>query len=409
MRSMSTLAQAVAGALCTVLFLAVVYLGTQYALGAFDDHYEVDVVLGQLGQGIISGSDVRIRDVLVGEVGEIRLDEQHRAVVTLSLDPAHRIPERAVFQTNARTLLGEKQVEVVFDGAVEEGPFLADGALVSDADQVVEFQDVLAELTDLFAAVDPDDLAVVINEGLGAFDGQGPAIARAVDQGARATATFRRSLDDQIAAQRDLSLVAERLGTEGESFNRMGRELIRGLPTVSDNQAELAAALDELANFSRIVNATLTVDRASIDRLIVEGDSVTRMLFAYATQVGEVMTGLVQYTENYVQGFMSDGHDGQAARFQALIDPDDVIAAEACEEMPPELAEALPLCDGIVTDNLPGLPPLPLPSSPDVPLAGGETPQGRNVPPAGAFRPEVAERHGLDEVARRLLPEGGGP
>lgn len=403
--TMSTLSRGVAGALCTVLAAAVLFLGVQYGLGAFDERYEIDVVLGELGQGITTGSDVRVRDVLVGHVSDLRLDDRHRAVVTLSLDPEFRIPQRASFQTNARTLLGEKQVEIAFAGAVEDGPFLPAGAVVSDADRVVEVQDVLAELADLFAAVDPDDLAVLVNEGLGAFAGQGPAIGRAVDSGARATTTLRRSLDDQIASQRDLSLLAQRLSTEGEPFNRMGRELVRGLPTVSDNQAPLAGLLDELAAFSRVLDATLTLDRASIDRMIVEGDSVTRMLFVYAPEVGEVMTGLVQYTSNYVRGFMDPGFDGEAARFQALVDPDDVIAAEVCEQLPAELAEQIPLCAGVVTDLLPVLPPLPLPESP---VAAGSAPRELVTPP-GSFRPEVPERLDLDAVARRLLPGGWWP
>lgn len=407
---MSLSAQAVAGALCTVLFAGVVFLGTQYALGAFEDRYELEVVVGELGQGIIPRSDVRLRDVLVGEVSDIRLTPDHRAVVTLSLDARYRIPERARYHINARTLLGEKQVEIVFDGPIDEGPFLADGAHVDDTSRVVELGDVLADLADLFAAIDPEDLAVVINDGLGAFDGQGPAIARAVDEGARATEVFRRSLDDQVAAQRDLSLLADRLGPEGETFNRMGRELVRGLPTLSDNQAEVVGLLEDLRRFARVLDVTLTVDRANLDRLIISGDSVTRMLFAYATQVGEVMTGLVQYTENWPQGFVHEGFDGQAARFQALIDVDDIIQAEFCEQAPPEFAEALPLCEGIVTDTLPRAPGAPLPQLPEVPdpsEASGQTQIDVPAPPVSTT-PEVPERHGLDALFRHALPPGGG-
>lgn len=399
--TMSTFAQAVAGALCAVLFAGVVFLGTQWALGTFDDRYEIDVVVGELGQGITARSDVRVRDVLVGEVSGVRLNDDQQAVVTLSLDPEHQIPERARYQVNARTLLGEKQVEVVFDGSADEGPFLADGATIDDADRVVELQDVLADLAELFAAVDPEDLAVVVNDGLGAFDGQGPAIGRAVDQGARAAGTFRRSLDDQIAAQRDLSLVAERLGPEGANFNRMARELVRGLPTISDNRQELVTLLHELQGFSRVVNATLTVDRPNLDRLIVSGDSVTRMLFAYSTQLGELMTGLVQYTELWPPGFRDAGVDGQAARFQALIDVDDIIQAEFCEEAPPELAEALPLCQDIVNETLSGVP------GPAAPQPGsGRALLDLPAPPA-ATRPDVPERAGLGDLLRRSLPVPG--
>lgn len=404
MSGMSLFAQSVAGALCAVLLAGVVFLGTQWALGAFDERHEIDVVLGELGQGIITGSDVRARDVLVGEVAAIRLDERQRAVATLSLEPGFQVPERATFRTNARTLLGEKQVEIVFDGDVDAGPFLADGTLVDDASRVVEFQDVMAELADLFAAIDPADLAVLTTDGLGAFEGQGPAIARAVDEGARAAATLRRSLPEQVAATRDLSLLAERLGREGETFNQMGRGLLAGLPTISDNREPLVGLLDELARFSRVLDQTFTVDRANIDRLLVEGDSVTRMLFAYAPEVGEVMSGLASYASNYVQGFMDEGFDGEAARFQAFIDPDDVISAELCEQLPPELSTELPLCEGIVTDMLPGLPDVPVPPE----ATGGETPRTLVAPP-GTFSPEVPDRLPLDSLARRLLPGGETP
>lgn len=395
---LSTFAQAVAGALCAVLFAGVVFVGTQAALGTFEDRYEIDVVVGELGQGIITGSDVRVRDVLVGEVSDIRLDEDNRALITLSLDPRYQIPERAHYEVNARTLLGEKQVEIRFDGGIDEGPYLADGAVVDDADRVVELQDVLADLAELFEAVDPEDLAVVVNDGLGAFEGQGPAIGRAIDQGARAAGTFRRSLDDQIAAQRDLSVVAERLGPEGATFNRMGRELVRGLPTISDNRGELVALLDELQRFSRVLNATFTVDRANLDRMIVSGDSVTRMLFAYATQLGELMTGLVQYTELWPPGFMHEGIDGQAARFQALFDIDDILQAEFCEDAPPELAESLPLCQGEVNETLRAPQ-----GEPGLAASEGEALLDLPVAPA-ATAPDVPERQGLDDLLRRSLP-----
>lgn len=398
MASMSLFAQAVAGALCVVLSAGVVYLGVEYALGAFDERYEVDVVLGELGQGIVTGSDVKIREVVVGEVADIRLDADQHAVATLSLEPRYAIPQRASYAVNAKTLLGEKQVEVLFDGAIEDGPHLPDGATVADAERVVEFQDVLADLAELFEAVNPDDLAVLVADGLGAFHGQGPTIARSVEQGARAASAFRVSLDDQIAAQRDLSLVAERLSTEGATFNRMAAELARGLPTVSDNQVPLRVLLDELGRFSAVLNATLVVDRANLDHMIVDGDSVTRMLAAYSLEIGEVLTGLVQYTEKYPRGFVDEGFDGQAARFQVIVD--DYVEAELCHDLPPELATQLPLCEGHVDD---GAAPAATGTHRDVRPPLLELP----APPA-LTRPEVLERHGVEVLFRRSLTAPGG-
>lgn len=339
---MTLFARAVAGALSIVLLGAVGYLGAQWALGEFDEKTIVHVTLGDLGQGIVEGSDVKIRGVPVGEIGEIRLDGDLNAVAQLELEPEIAVPERSMYAVTAKTLLGEKQIEIEFDGAWDDGPFLANGALVDDPERVVEFQDVLATLSDLLDAVDTDDLAVLVQDGLGAFDGQGDAIARSIDQGARATDVFARSLDDQVAGLHDLSLVAETLGREGATFNRMATELIDGLPTISDNQQPGRELLDELSRFSSTLNATLTVDRESIDRLMIEGDSVTRMLFAYRPEVGELVTGLVDYTEKLApEGFTSPGHTGEAARFIAFIN---VGLAEICEEE--GFDELLPACGG---------------------------------------------------------------
>lgn len=397
--------KAVAGATCLLLVLAIGYLGSQYALGAYDDDYRISVVLGELGQGIVKGSDVKIRGVRVGEVGEISLTDDLRALAELVLDPEFVVPERAVFAATGKTLLGEKQIEITFDGPVSQGPHLVAGTVITDAERVVELQDVLAELTGLFEAIDTDDLATLVNEGIGAFDGQGAVIARSVDEGRRATATFTRSLDDQLASLQDLSLVAETLGATGAEFNRLGGELNAGLPTITDNQELLRGLLIDLQRFSGILDATLTIDRANLDRLIIEGDSVTRMLFAYHPEVGQLLTGLAEYTEKFAQeGFVSPGVTGQGAAFQLIIP---AFGEEFCDNLPPELTDPLPLCGGD-GGRLPLPEPLPVvPGVPRLPVLPGV--EGSSVPllrlPVlpGLLSPELPARSGVEDLFRSLL------
>lgn len=402
MTAMSRPARVTAGALFAVLLATLAYLGAQWALGEFDEVNVVEVTLGEIGQGVVSGSDVKMRGVIVGDVGEITLTDDLRAVAELRLEPPHQVPERAEFAVTGKTLLGEKQVDIVFDGAWDEGPFLADGTHVDDPERVVELQDVLAELTDLFDAIDPDDLAVLVTDGLGAFDGQGPAIARSVDEGARAADTFARSLDDQTAGLRDLSLVAEELGRRGGEFNRMADELVVGLPTLSDNQPGTRRLLNELSRFAPVLDATLTVDRPSIDRLLIEGDSVTRMLFAYRPEVGELVTGLADYTEKWDTGFKSEATTGPAARFIAFID---IGLQEACQA--PGLEEILPACGG---DGAPQ--GLSAPEGGTAPAQDSvEVPVGEvEVPPAAVrpHDPDTQSRDGLPAVVERALEPGGG-
>lgn len=398
---MTATTRALAGAVTLLAILSFGYLGAQYGLGAFDDEYRVRVVLGELGQGIVEGSDVKIRGVLVGRVGEVELTEDLQAVAELVLEPDVLIPERAVYAVTGKTLLGEKQVEISFDGALALGPHLEPGTLVADAGRVVELQDVLADLTQLFEAIDPEDLATVVDDGLGAFDGQGPVIARSIDEGTRAADVFTRSLDDQVPAIHDLSLVAETLGPTGAEFNRMAGEMNAGLPTLTDNQLALRSLLGDLERFSGTLNATLTIDRANIDRLMVNGDSVTRMLFAYHPEVGEVLTGLADYTEKFAGGgFNAPDVVGEAAPFQLLVTN---FEEEICHNLPEQLTDPLPVCGG---DGgrlpLPEEPDLPLPDLPVLP-GDAEGPGLRLPAPPGLTTPEVPTRLGVDSLARSAL------
>jgi phospholipid/cholesterol/gamma-HCH transport system substrate-binding protein len=399
---MTTTAKSVAGALCLVLLLAVGYVGAQWGLGAFDDDYRINVVLGELGQGVVSGTDVKIRGVLVGSVGDIELDEDLRAVAELVLEPDVQVPERARFTATGKTLLGEKQIEIDFDGATTEGPFLAHGATVTDPERVVELQDVLGELTALFQAIDVDDLATLVEEGMGAFDGQADAIARSIDQGKRATEVFARSLDDQEEGLRDLSLVAETLGEVGPEFNRLGGELNAGLSTLTDNQVPLRELLVDLQRFSRILDATFTIDRERLDRLIIEGDSVTRMLFAYRPEVTETLSGFADYAAYFNQeGFTAPNVAGFGAGFVQIITAFD---DEVCRNLPPELTAPLPICGGesrLPIPDLPELPDLGLPL-PILPAEQGDVLLELPLPSALLQR-DLPARQGLDGLLRSSL------
>lgn len=366
---MSLPARATAGALAAVLLAGVAYLGSQWATGGFDEHHVVDVTLGEVGQGVVAGSDVKIRGVIVGEVRDISLDRDLDAVAELELDQPYRVPRRAEFAVTAKTLLGERQIEIRYDGPWDRGPFLADGAHVDDPARVAEVQDVLAELGGLLDAVDPADLATLVSDGLGAIDGRGPAIARSVEDGAAAADVLSRSLDDQTAALADLSLVAEELGERGAAFNRMGEELIAGLPTISANEAGTQRLLDQLRRAAPVLDTTLRVDRDSIDRLLRSGDSVTRLLFAYRPEVGEVINGLADYTEKWGTGFKSPATTGTAARFIAVVD---LGLQQVCQA--PALGSLLPACSGGAATAQP---------SADGGPSGG-APGGASAPPSAA-------------------------
>ena len=382
-RAMSPMARALAGAIVSLFLVSVSYLGARIALGALDEHYTVSVELGDLGQGIVTGTDVKIRGVRVGSVGKVQLTQDYRAVAELVLDEGTQVPERSSFLVTGKTLLGEKQVEVLFDGAIEEGPFFPDGTLIADPARVVEVEDVLAALAEITTSIDPDDLATVFDDFFGAFDGMGPTIARGVDQGAQAAGVFARTLPEQIAGTRALSEVAQAIGPTGEDFNRLGRNVVEGMPTLSTNQEGIARLLDAVGGFARELGSAFRVARPDIDRMLIGGDNILRVLFHYRLEIGQVVDGLVVYTSKFGPGFTNPGVTGQAAYFQIILEGED-FQGEFCAGMPERMREQFPFC-------APG-------------AAQGEV---HAAVPSELARPEVPDRRALDELLRRALGAGG--
>jgi phospholipid/cholesterol/gamma-HCH transport system substrate-binding protein len=395
-----------AGAIGLVLFLALGYTLFQVASGAWREEYMVSVELGELGQNLNTGNDVKIRGVRVGSITDVQITDSLTALVTMTMDPGYRVPEDSTFKVTGKTLLGEKQVEIHFDGPLDQGPYLAAGTVVSDPDRVVEFEDVLAMFADLLDEVDPDELAIVVEEFIAAFEGMGPEVARSIDEGARAASAFRGMMDDQIANNRNLSLVAEELGGRGQDFNRLGRAVEQGMPTLSENQAEIRGLLDELGAFARVVDATFRGTRDEIDRMIVQGDPVLRLFYRYRVAFGNISpTGLGEYSSAFLDGTgyePDDEADGLAAYFQIMIDEYKELE-ELCNNMPPELAAGMPGCgESTITEPRPPGGGETQTSEPqqedDIPDLDEELEQLRRVP-----APELPVRQGADALMRNAL------
>jgi phospholipid/cholesterol/gamma-HCH transport system substrate-binding protein len=395
-----------AGAIGLVLFLALGYTLFQVASGAWREEYMVSVELGELGQNLNTGNDVKIRGVRVGSITDVQITDSLTALVTMTMDPGYRVPEDSTFKVTGKTLLGEKQVEIHFDGPLDQGPYLAAGTVVSDPDRVVEFEDVLAMFADLLDEVDPDELAIVVEEFIAAFEGMGPEVARSIDEGARAASAFRGMMDDQIANNRNLSLVAEELGGRGQDFNRLGRAVEQGMPTLSENQAEIRGLLDELGAFARVVDATFRGTRDEIDRMIVQGDPVLRLFYRYRVAFGDIFpTGLGEYSSAFLDGTgyePDDEADGLAAYFQIMIDEYKELE-ELCNNMPPELAAGMPGCgESTITEPRPPGGGETQTSEPqqedDIPDLDEELEQLRRVP-----APELPVRQGADALMRNAL------
>jgi phospholipid/cholesterol/gamma-HCH transport system substrate-binding protein len=333
--------RSVAGAIGLLAVLAAAYLGAQVGLGAFTEAQRIELVLDQTGQGLVAGSDVSMRGVVVGEVAHVALGPDHRAVVQVDLDPDLRLPTRTRVAVTSKTVLGPKRVDLIVDGLLSEGPHLATGDRLEQTSAVVEVEDILAYLTPVLEAIDPEDLVVIGDDLLGFFAEHGPATGRLLDHGADLAELANRTLDDGLALTGSAREVSATFADRGPAFNRLGAALASDLATLSDNHDGIGVLLDEVARTAGSAETTLRLTRADLDVMLAEGASVTRLLFDYSQQVGEIISGLTLYSSKFASGFEDPTIRGLAARFATQIELRG-IAHPLCEAFGDE---GLPACE----------------------------------------------------------------
>jgi hypothetical protein len=178
----------ISGLCALVLLVGVTTIGVKWSFGEFDDGYRIRADFAAAGQGLIEGSDVKVRGLDVGHVEAIELRDG-RALVTLFIDDGHAIPSRSSsFTIRPKTLFGEKFVDVVPGPEETTGPYLAEGDEVPRffdegapmPDEVLrdregralrsaggfELEQVLADAYPILQAIDPQDVRIVLERAV---------------------------------------------------------------------------------------------------------------------------------------------------------------------------------------------------------------------------------------------------
>ncbi len=120
----------------------------------------IDVVLRMKdAAGISAGATVSIAGVQVGRVEEMKLDRD-TAVAMLRLDAEKAIPRDVRARIRARSVLGEKYLELV--PTSKEGGALQDGDVLEISAEQIEIDEMVSTAGTLLNAVDVDALAAGI-------------------------------------------------------------------------------------------------------------------------------------------------------------------------------------------------------------------------------------------------------
>lgn len=226
--------------------------------------------------GLLPRNDVTVRGVPAGAVEEVHLNGDGTADVAMRLEPGVEVTKGTVAEITRRSPIGDITVNLV----PGDGPPLPDGGHIPMEDTVippnpVETIEVLART---LAAVDPQDLKIVITELATALRGRGSDLGSLAESGA--------DLPERILLVK----------AELESLIRTGPEV---LDVLTENRAVLAdditytAAFADIlrdrrfdlvelmrngADFAEALNRLISGDKANISCLINDFADINEVL-----------------------------------------------------------------------------------------------------------------------------------
>lgn len=336
------------GTATVVLVLAVgaAVLQTRFAPGPAT--YEVTAALGDAGSGLRAGNDVKLRGTNIGRVGQVRF-EDGQATATLILDdePALPPPDELDLTVTAKTLLGEKQIDLdPGDAELGQGPSLEAGDTIVASREPTELQAAIDELQPFISAIDPEDLATIV-ETLGQQQGEGERIAENLELGQRLAEFGDETADDALSRMRALSDVAETLAPATDDLGRASRALPEATRVLRERQGDLRRNLETVTRAATTVEAFLDAEEGAISRMLETSQPVGEVLERQQDEIGRLVEGVGLYAQALGAGGMLLDDGTEWAGFRVFVAPDEFdVSMLVCTEVPD-----LPGCDE-VTDTV---------------------------------------------------------
>ena len=290
----------ISGLAALVILAGATTVGVKFSFGAFDSGYRLHASFAAAGQGLVDGSDVKIRGVNIGHVDSIRL-EDGRAEVTLFINSGYDIPADAQAVIRPKTLFGEKFVDIDPGPAETTGPYLGDGDRIEDTLGGFELEQVLADTYPILQAVDPAEVMTILDTLAQSADGMGPAINRSIVNGQRVLDVQARHDADTRQFLEDLADLSGELADRSGDLVTGAQDLNQALPVLNQRGDQFEAALQQLARVSDQVSDILDANQAFITANYGPGQDVLDLLSSRRSQIVPLVIGLRQYTQTLAE------------------------------------------------------------------------------------------------------------
>lgn len=350
------------GLIAVVVAIGATTVGIKGAFGAFEGGYELVGSFDAAGQGLLAGSDVKVRGVNIGEVASIDLVDGD-ALLKLRIHDDEEIPVDATATIRPKTLFGEKFVDIDPGEAEEEGPFLEDGDELQNTLGGVELEQVLTDLYPILEAIDPAELMTVLGELAHGGADLGEEINRSIVNGEQLTTMFAENADLTRQFLGHFAALSDQLALSADDLLALADAGNAALPTLTGNEDRVVELLQQTGRLSNDVADLLEGNQGFVQAALGDGTRALDVLYNQRDQVVPLVKGLRDYVRIFAVSVRIEVGDGT---LMAAVKG--VLGGELCGVLPCAGTEAPP-GEPHVPEPPVALPPLPpLPQLPLPPL-----------------------------------------
>ncbi|MEY2397774.1 MAG: phospholipid/cholesterol/gamma-HCH transport system substrate-binding protein [Actinomycetota bacterium] len=327
---------AVAGLIFILVAVAVVVLGGKIAYGATDPVYHLQGTFSAAGQGLLSGSDVKIHGVNIGKVSSIKL-VKGRALIRLTIHKRESVPTAANAVIRPKTLFGEKFVDIEPGPTEATGPFLKDGGTIRKTQGGFEVERILTDLYPILKEIKPEELSTILDTLARSSEGVAPNVNHAL----HSLSVFANGQANNVAETErfidDMALLSDTLNQHADEAVALARDAHEALPSINAHAQEFTDVLKNTARLTGDVADVLEHNQPLLNKLVPEGAKTLNTLDAQKQRLPAVVTGLRQFFETLAEaGTGIPFGDGALAKIK-LVFPGgcNPLLADCSGDLPP--------------------------------------------------------------------------
>jgi phospholipid/cholesterol/gamma-HCH transport system substrate-binding protein len=239
--------------------------------------------------GVVNGDDVRVAGVKVGNVEDVEIVDQTKALVTFKVDSDHPVSDSTFAAIRYRNLVGQRYIALT--QGVGGPSLLREGATIplSRTSPALDLTVLFNGFKPLFEAMSPSDVNKLAYEIITVFQGEGGTMESLLAH--TASVTTELASRDQIIGQliENLNEVMVTLGNRDTELSNLLIKLREFISGLSQDRQAILGSLDSVSSLAVETSDLVTGIRPSLTEDISQLRRVARNIDADKAEVDRAL------------------------------------------------------------------------------------------------------------------------